>query len=322
MKPLLFEPLLKRIRWGGTRLGTLLGKPVGPEQDYAESWEVADHGDDQTRVASGELKGMSLRQLVQIYGAEILGRHIGRDQFPLLIKFLDAHDWLSLQVHPNDDQAVTYDPHENGKTEAWVILDAATDSRICAGLKHGVTAVQLREAIQTGAVEECLQIIGVKPGDCLFVPAGTVHALGPGIVLAEVQQQSDLTFRLHDWGRVGPDGTGRTLHLEESLACTNFDRGPISPVVPRRMFDEYHEFEELVRCQYFVIQRHRTDSRFRLDSADQFRILMVLSGNVRLFSEDFELRLKPGNTVLVPAACRWVQAEPEGTVTILEIFLP
>lgn len=322
MQPLVFEPLLKRIRWGGTRLGSLLGKPIGDHSDYAESWEIADHGDDQSLVQSGPLRGTSLSRLVKTHGVDLFGRHEGFQQFPLLIKYLDAHDWLSLQVHPDDEQAVTYDPREKGKTEAWVIIDAAADSQICAGLKQGVTRQQLEDALRRQAVEECLHMISAKPGDCLFIPAGTVHALGPGIVLAEIQQQSDLTFRLHDWGRPGTDGKPRPLHITESLDCTDFDRGPVDALVPVRLTDGDHWFEELVRCQYFVIRRHATEKMFRVATEEAFRVMMVLSGSATLLSDGVSLPLRAGSTVLVPASCPSVQVAPDGLVTMLDVFLP
>ncbi|MBS0265706.1 MAG: class I mannose-6-phosphate isomerase, partial [Planctomycetes bacterium] len=218
MGPLKFTPLLKRIRWGGRRLGELLGKALGNESDYAESWEICDHGVDQSRVASGPFAGLTLQELVQQQGHQLFGPGCIETQFPLLIKFLDANDRLSVQVHPNDEQAHAFLPWERGKTEAWVILSADPGSCVYAGLKSGVTRESLMQALQAGSVEECLHKLPVAPGDCIFVPAGTVHAIGEGIVLAEVQQSSNLTFRLFDWNRLGQDGRPRQLHIEESLA--------------------------------------------------------------------------------------------------------
>ena len=162
LSPLIFEPLLKRIRWGGQRLGSHLQKSIGEENDYAESWEVADHGSDQSRIIGGPLSGTTLRQLLQSHPHELLGAQAGLTQFPLLIKFLDANDWLSLQVHPDDELARRFDPHENGKSEAWVILDALPESRICAGLKSGVDAAALRAGLQSGHIEDLLHMIPVK----------------------------------------------------------------------------------------------------------------------------------------------------------------
>ncbi len=320
MQPLFFEPVLKRARWGGVRLASLLGKPAGPETDYAESWEIADHGADQSRVSVGPLQGLTMEQLVRDHGRALFGAGAELTQFPLLIKYLDASDWLSLQVHPNDAQAKTFDPSENGKTEAWVIMEAAADSRICAGLLAGVSAQDLRQAIAAGTVEDCLHMLPVHAGDCVFVPAGTVHALGPGILLAEIQQQSNLTFRLHDWGRVGTDGKPRPLHLEESLACTDFDRGPVEPVSPRIVEEHGEAVEELVRCPWFVIRRRVAARPFVVPPDGRFRILLTVSGDGVLRSDGQEWRIVRGSTVLLPADRVDVRVLPRQSLTVIEVL--
>jgi mannose-6-phosphate isomerase len=236
MPPLSFAPLFRRARWGGRRLATLLGKPIGPEPDYAESWELADHGADQSVVAVGPFAGWTLARLVAERNADLFGRHAGLAQFPLLAKFLDAHDRLSVQVHPDDAQARTFDPRENGKTEAWVVVAAEPGSRLFAGLKANVDRESLTAALPRAeqdprSIEDWLHSFEVRAGDCVIVPAGTVHAIGEGVVVAEIQQSSDLTFRLSDWGRMGSDGRPRALHVAESLACIDFARGPLAPVV-------------------------------------------------------------------------------------------
>lgn len=322
LPPLVFEPILKRIRWGGRRLGTSLKKQIGDGNDYAESWELADHGEDQSRILGGPLAGTTLRQLMQSHPHELLGKHAGLAQFPLLIKFLDAHDWLSLQVHPDDELARKFDPHENGKTEAWIILDSQPESHICAGLKPGTDAAALREGLETGHIKELLHLIPVKPGDCVFVPAGTVHAIGPGILLAEVQQQSNLTFRLHDWGRVDASGQPREIHVEESIECTDFNRGPVSPVTPIPLCEQSHDFEELVRCSYFVIRRHRAVESFEVRMSDQFRILMFLEGTAIVNTPGGSIPARLGTTVLIPAESNRVEIVPNGRVQVLEIFCP
>ncbi len=194
-----------------------------------------------------------------MHGRQLCGTERRLHQFPLLVQFLDASDRLSVQVHPNDVQARFFDPNENGKTEAWVILDAKPDSRIYAGLKRSLDPFRLQRHLAAGTVEECLHSYAVRAGDCVFIPAGTVHAIGEGILLAEVQQSSDLTFRLHDWGRLGMDGQPRPLHVEESLACIDFDRGPVDPVVSRL---QNGATEELVSSEFFTLRRHTTHDSF------------------------------------------------------------
>lgn len=322
LPPLIFEPLLKRIRWGGRRLGSHLQKPIGEGNDYAESWELADHGSDQSRIIGGPLNGTTLRQLMQSHPHELLGTQAGLTQFPLLTKFLDANDWLSLQVHPDDALARNFDAKENGKTEAWVILDAQPESRICAGLKSGVDAAALREGLQSGNVEGLLHMIPVKAGDCVFVPAGTVHAIGPGILLAEVQQQSNITFRLHDWGRVDANGQPREIHVDQSITCTDFARGPVSPVVPVTLCDQDHVFEELVRCEYFVIRRHTSLQRFEISTSNQFRILMCLNGRAAVKTPGGAQSLRCGITMLIPAEFGIVEIVPQERLQVLEILCP
>lgn len=325
MSPLTFEPILKRARWGGTRLGSELGKSLGPETDYAESWELADHGADQTTVIGGEaaLHGCSLQELVERHNKELFGKQAGWTQFPLLIKFLDANDWLSLQVHPNDVQARTYDPVENGKTEAWIILDAQPGSQICSGLKSGVTAEDFAHSLRNGTVEETLHMAVVQAGDCVFVPAGTVHAIGPGILLAEVQQQSDLTFRLHDWGRMGTDGKPRQLHIEESMACIDFERGPVEPVRLAAAGPDGNACGELVSSDYFQINRHEIQDSLTLDADERCRILIFMGGNASVQSNGEHLAVQRGRTVLLPANCVGdVSIVPSEQTTVLEVSVP
>jgi len=316
MQPLTFVPLLKRLRWGGRRLGTILGKAIGCDSDYAESWEICDHGADQSIVASGPHRGRALSQLVHECGPELLGKHSGLNQFPLLLKFLDASDRLSVQVHPNDEQARLYDPAERGKTEAWVIIAAEPGSVVYSGLKSGVTQQQLSTHILDGTVEECLHQVPVVPGDCLFIPAGTVHAIGEGILLAEVQQSSDLTFRLFDWNRVGADGKPRMLHPEQSLACIDFERGPVAPVSPRTIGPGA---ELLVRCPYFNIVRRSTAATVGIPRADHCRILMALQGSLEFDADGERHPLKAGQTLLVPAASEDLTLVATSPAQFLEI---
>lgn len=322
MQPLVLKPILKRIRWGGRRLGEILDKDIGPESDYAESWEVADHGDDQSTVENEGWPGWTLRRLVNERNVELFGRDSGRTQFPLLVKFLDASDRLSVQVHPDDARARAFDPAENGKTEAWVILDAAPESRLYAGLRSGVDEQALREALHNQTVEDCLHAMSVTPGDCLFIPAGTVHAIGEGILLAEIQQSSNLTFRLYDWGRVGIDGQPRPLHIDEAIRCIDFDRGPVDPVAPVKLSNSAWNTEDLVRCDYFVMQRHRPEQLARFDADDRFHVWMILDGQVRITAGDWSHELPVGRTLLLPAARDVIEVQPQSACCILDAFLP
>lgn len=321
MRPLVLQPILKRIRWGGRRLGEVLAKPIGPECDYAESWEVVDHGDDQSIVMNGEFSGWTLRELVLRQNLPLFGRHSGLLQFPLLVKFLDASDVLSVQVHPDDRLARSFDPIENGKSEAWVILDATPESELFVGFEPGVGEADLRASLEAGTVASLLHRISVRAGDCIFVPAGTVHAIGGGVLLAEIQQSSDLTFRLFDWDRVGSDGRPRELHIEEAIRCIDFRRGPVDPVLPKRLPSD-HPLEELVASPHFVMLRHRPCEPFSMPEDNRFHILMSLSGTGRLECDGESIPLPRGRTVLLPADRPPVVVAPTGELTLLDAHLP
>ncbi|MCA8982215.1 MAG: class I mannose-6-phosphate isomerase [Planctomycetaceae bacterium] len=311
MEPLIFSPLLKRIRWGGRRLETLLGKSIGPEQDYAESWEICDHGADQCHVLSGPYRDWPLSRLVAECGVELFGEPARFSQFPLLIKFLDCHDRLSVQVHPDDEAARRFNPRENGKTEAWVVIDAQPGSVIYAGLRLGVVAEDLRAALSDGSLENLLHRISPAVGDCYFIPAGTVHALGEGVVVAEVQQSSDMTFRLYDWGHLDSEGNSRPLHIEEAFACIDFQQGPVAPTRPRMVnSDAGWQIEQLVVCPYFRMFRHGLSRAGELPRQPVCRVLMSLSGSGMLEWGQKSYALPRGQTCLLPASCPRLELRP------------
>ncbi len=230
--PLYFEPILRRLIWGGHRLGTILHKSIGPGSDYAESWELSDYHDQVSVVRDGPMAGTTLRELVRDRAEELFGSSGDiQEQFPLLVKFIDAAQSLSVQVHPDDEKGRKL-AGDNGKTETWVILAADPGSLIYAGLRPGVGAEQLREAIESGQVEPLLHRFEARPGDSILIEAGTVHAIGAGVLLAEIQQMSDATFRVFDWNRVGTDGKPRELHIRQAMESIDFRRGPVNPLEP------------------------------------------------------------------------------------------
>jgi len=312
MNPLKFEPLLKRSRWGGRRLGTLLDKPIGPESDYAESWEICDHGVDQTRVATGTERGQTLSSLVASRGGEIFGPNRNFDQFPLLVKFLDCSDRLSVQVHPSDEAARCFYGARNGKNEAWVIMDAAPGSVLYAGFKESVTESDLLAALDRGCIECLLNKVTVQAGDVFDIPAGTVHALGEGILLAEVQQSCNLTFRLFDWNRKDAAGNYRELHIQDAIRCTDFDAGPVRPIPPKTInqSDNVHH-ERLVDNRYFSLDRLTISGTTKHATASQCRILSVLAGAGQLRCDEETFILPRGESILLPATCGIVELIPE-----------
>lgn len=342
MDPLVFEPILKQTIWGGRRLGELLGKPIGEANDYAESWEIVDRTDAQSLISSppiwggGEHRpaggnapavGTSLRQLMQQHSRPLLGRHGGQhERFPLLVKFLDCHQVLSVQVHPDDRYAQAMPQPDLGKTEVWYVVEAAAGAKLYAGLKPDVGPRELRQAIQWGRTEETLHVVRPQVGQCLFIPAGTVHALGGGLVVAEIQQSSDTTFRLYDWDRLDHDGNSRPLHIEQALAVTDFSAGPVQPQAAVSLGDGR---EQLVDCDYFLLQQIRWGSSVQANHAvnlpaeDRLVIAVVVAGQVVLETDSgYRLTAARGQTVLIPAAATGVRLSGTEASTVLLAMLP
>lgn len=311
--PLRFQPIIKQRRWGGRRLGQVLRKTIGNDSDYAESWELVDHGDDQSIVQSTcDLDGLTLQQLTRDHPEKIFGEGVVLVQFPLLFKFLDANDRLSVQVHPNDEQAKRFDPTENGKTEAWYIIDAEPDSVIYTGLKSDIGRREFEQAIAIGDFENCLHSVHPKPGECYFIPAGTVHALGEGVLIAEVQQSSDLTFRIFDWNWVDQHDRPRELHVEQALSCIEFGSPPVVASLSTPLFEgDTHSTRLHVSCDYFRLLSHHIPGPSTIDVDGICRVWMCLSGQGSLMIESTELNIQKGETLLIPASCPDIQIEPD-----------
>jgi mannose-6-phosphate isomerase len=318
--PLQFRPVFRDYLWGGRRLASVLGKDVGGLDICAESWEIVDHGDDQSVVAAGPLAGTTLNRLTTEYGHELLGRHHPQSRFPLLFKFLDAKQTLSVQVHPDDRQAAQLDPPDLGKTEAWVVLDVEPGSLIYAGLKRGFDRPALEREIARGTSELCLHQFEPGVGDCVFLQAGTVHALGSGLLVAEIQQASDTTYRLFDWNRLGADGKPRQLHIEQGLAAIDYERGPVAPQRP--LATDNPCVERLVECDKFVLDRWHISEATTVGGEQRFHILACLEGMAAINIAGHPVSLKKGETVLLPAEVGRVELEPTGSATLLDAYLP
>ena len=235
ISPLRFAPIFKTALWGGEQLRPMLGATPSPEPT-GEAWLLSDVPGSETVVSEGPLTGKTLGELIVLFPDRLLGRSaLAGSRFPLLLKFIEAKQNLSVQVHPNDAQAKRLEPEgpSSGKTEAWVILKAQPESLIYAGLNSGVTRQSFEQALRTGKVLDTLHQFHAKPGESIFLKAGTVHAIGAGLMLFEIQQTSDITYRLFDWERVdSKTGKPRTLHLEKSLECADFAAGPCLPADP------------------------------------------------------------------------------------------
>lgn len=302
---------------GGRRLAGLLKRPITHDEVFAETWEVCDHGEDQSVVDGGPLSGLTLHELVEKYGRQLLGN--AGDHFPLLLKYLDAAQNLSLQVHPNDTMAARLDPPDLGKTEAWYVIDAVPGSVIYAGLREGVDRETLAHAIEQGKCEECLHSFEARQGDCIFIPSGTVHALGAGVLVAEIQQSSDTTFRLFDWNRLGTDGQPRELHVERGLDAIDFARGPISPI--RHPVSREDDSVVLVRSKQFNLERTMLMGPKKLGGGGRFHILTVVDGSVSIEGAHLHGNLGCGQTVLLPAEIAAVRCTPCLDAVILDAFV-
>jgi mannose-6-phosphate isomerase len=257
--PLTFTPALKDYIWGGHNLEILYGRPL-PPGPTAESWEISSHPNGPAVVDAGPLAGQSLPRVLEALRGDLVGTHAGwaleRNKFPLLVKLLDAQERLSVQVHPQDEYALANEGGELGKTEMWYILHAQPGAQLIFGLRPGVTPEVFRQAIAEDALDRWLHHLPVKAGDAVFVPAGTVHAILEGIIAAEIQQNSDTTYRIYDWGRLGADGVPRPLHVDKALDVINFqliEPGPYQPLLVAS--EDRVTRQEITRSDYFVVEK-------------------------------------------------------------------
>jgi mannose-6-phosphate isomerase len=301
--PLLLNPSLHVKVWGGRKLATEMRKALKEDAPYGEAWELHDT----SVVANGALAGKTLGDLIADYGAEILG--IGYDPnegLPLLIKLLDASDWLSVQVHPNDAQARELEGEPRGKTEAWIILAAEHDAQLVIGVKSGSSREAMAEAILDGSLEKMLVYARVQAGDVLYMPANTIHAIGPGILLYEVQQSSDVTYRLYDWNRMGLDGKPREMHIEKGVKVSNVDALPTV---------NHPTGELMVDGDYFQTKRHSLNGdTLHLNSAGQFQALTCIDGIVNILHPIEDLMLIKGQTAFIAASLGDYTLSGEGLV--------
>lgn len=311
MYPIRFEPIYQEYVWGGDRIARLFNRKVNQPR-IAESWEISDRDDGMSVVTNGIYKGKTLRQLVHEMGESLLGVGQKGDRFPLLLKIIDAKQNLSVQVHPDEVTAASLQGEP--KTEMWVVLD---DSSVYSSLKKEVTEQQLKQAIQSNQVEPLLERLELKKGDVVYVPGGRVHAICGGSLLYEVQQNSNTTYRLYDWGR-----TGRALHLKEGFAAIHWGDKGQAKVDPHHLSsDLHHQLVTLLSCPFFIVERIDVFGAHHVAPIPKtFQIFFCLEGkgeiSVDSYTEPFEL----GMTYLVPAACKSIDFK--GRCEALRIRLP
>lgn len=322
--PLTFEPVLKDYIWGGRNLARF-GREL-PPGNTAESWEIAAHENGTTRVDNGPLAGTSLTTLQAEMGLDLVGRNCAwaqeRGKFPLLIKLLDANRPLSVQVHPDDDYAMAHEGNELGKSEMWLVLHAEADARLILGVKAGTSRERFRQALLDGRLEPMLHSIPVEAGDHVCVPAGTLHAIMGGLIIAEIQQNSDTTYRVYDWNRVGADGKPRPLHIDKALDVINFDQ--VEPGTGEaRWIEQDNGLRRAMLCRnrYFVTERVEMarDSVFEgLNDGQSLEIWGLLRGSVFID----EVRLDGIRFALLPAALGKFAVEANEDSVLLRTYVP
>ena len=321
--PLRFAPIYQYRPWGGRRLAELLSAPVPGVDPIGEAWLLSDREDHDSRVADGPLKGMTIGALLALFPEQVLGKLFGQfSRFPLLLKFLDVNQALSVQVHPSDAYPELIPAGDTGKTEAWVVLDAGSEARIYAGLKPGTSASVLRQAIAHGTVADRLASFTPKPGDSVLIRAGTVHSLSD-VVVFEVQQNSDVTFRLYDWDHSDPrTGQRRPLQVDQAMACIDFAQGAIGAATPGVQETQPVLRESLIHCDHFCVTRISGRLSFVVGAAQLPRVLVCLTGRGQLDHARGSYVFGKGDVLLLPAVVGACSCRPHGVVTLLEVSLP
>jgi mannose-6-phosphate isomerase len=327
--PLTFVPVFRDYPWGGRNLETLLGRQL-PPGIVAESWEISGHPDSPTEVLDGPLAGLTLPEVQERLGERLVGTRsrwaTDRGRFPLLVKLLDANRSLSVQVHPSDAYALAHERGELGKAEMWYVLHARPGAELILGLSHHTTPEAFRVALEQGTLSELLHRLSIRAGDAIFVPTGTLHALLEGVVVTEIQQNSDVTYRVYDWGRVGNDGKPRPLHVDKAMDVTNFDMVQPQAVRPQVVAREGGiQRAEISRCAYFVVEKVELDPGAAYSGAcdgSTFEIWGCVEGKAEVGWAGASLPLAAVQYALLPAALGAFSVRAQASATLLRAFAP
>ena len=319
-----FDPIYQYRLWGGRCLGNLLAAPLPGEGPIGEAWVLSDRDDHPSRVADGALQGRTIAQLMGEFSEQLMGGLAGRfRRFPLLLKFLDVHEMLSVQVHPADDRANLLPAGETGKTEAWVVLEAAPGSRIYAGLRPGSTPANLRTALSNDTFAEHMVRISPKVGDAVFTPAGTVHSLGGDVMVFEIQENSDVTFRLYDWGHIDPKTEQpRPLQVEQAMASICYGKSAAGLVTPIVEATAPICREQVFNDKHFLLWRLRGQSPFCVGTHDAPRVLVCVQGAGHLEHDGETYAVAKGEVWLLPAVVGVCTFRPTEPITLFEISIP
>lgn len=321
--PLKFKAIYKEKIWGGKKIASLLNKPVGDLENCGESWELSGFDEEPIIVSNGFLAGNSLNELVEVYMGDLVGEkvfHKYGQVFPLLIKFIDAQEDLSVQVHPDDEMAKQLGEF-NGKTEMWYVIQADENAKINIGFKRPVAKNELKKLIQENRLEEVLHYVPAESGDTFYIPAGKVHAIGKGVLLAEIQQLSDITYRLYDYNRKGADGKTRELHIKEALEAIDYKDNANSPVIysPKK-----NTTVDLVKSPYFITHLIHFDKAVEkiYVSLDSFVLYICVEGSAAFCYDDHMESISVGECVLKPACIENAVLVPKGNCKLLEVYMP
>ncbi|WP_142783693.1 type I phosphomannose isomerase catalytic subunit [Changchengzhania lutea] len=317
--PIKFEPILKDKIWGGQKLKTLLNK-TSNLPNIGESWEISDVEGDTSIVSNGSLKGQSLKDLLNTYKEDLLGNQnyrIFKNKFPLLIKFIDAKEDLSIQLHPNDQLAA--ERHNSfGKTEMWYVMQADKDANLIVGFNQKVTPESYLEHLNNKSLTKILNFDKVKTGDTYFIEVGRVHAIGAGVMLAEIQQTSDVTYRVYDWDRVDDDGNERELHNDLAIDAIDFDMKDDFRVSYEK---EQNKSNQMVSCPYFTTSYLKlNETAKKINSRDTFLIYICVEGSATITANTVSVSLSKGETVLLPASISQFEIGTENA-TLLEVYV-
>ena len=317
--PLKCRPIFKEKPWGGRRMEDFFSKSLPPVQLIGESWEVADLKEGASLIANGALKDRTLAEAVRLWGENLIGTAWNMtDRFPLLVKILDAHDDLSVQVHPDHESCRKYFPAHSGKDETWVILESDSDGAILWGFQKGTTLEEFLRRLEGGSALSILRRIPVKRGDCVRIAPGTVHALLKGVMLLEVQEPSDSTFRIYDYGRV-VNGRRRPLHIEEARQVMNFDWRENPYLIPEVVEMPLGRREFIVECPAYRIERWEFSGMLELHELQETaRVIFCAHGHVDVEDNENSFTLMPGETGIIPAGVRFVRlVSPDGAKLVV-----
>jgi mannose-6-phosphate isomerase len=325
LSPLVFFPIFKEKVWGGQGLRQRLDKAIPADTPIGESWEISAVPGDESIARGGPYPGKTLPEICAREAEELLGAVFGPASFPLLYKFIDANDRLSVQVHPDDERARSQSPGAFGKTECWYIVDAKPGTEVLCGFKQGVRLSDVKNAVLDNSLPSLCNYLSIKPGDVVFVPAGTVHATLAGTLLYEVQQTSDTTFRLYDWGRTGADGKPRALHVDAALGAldlTYHTRHIIRPAPLAAPRSVYHALR--VACRYFALEEYKFlgPGECTVPAKRSFRVITVLSGSLTLSSGPVQDVFAKGESALIPASIGDLPCSGEPGTHFLVSYVP